>query len=209
MNLKEIAERGAKSLASDPKNELGTSFAYGTIQSVSDGLATVYVNGGILEGVPMVAGTENAKPASRCIVMTIGRLSTVIAVIGTIENEVKVLWSGSGWYMDAAKTCTLSEPLSAQRTGIVLHWQGYSDGVTQDSDHNYFFVPKSHASEVGNGVSMLLTNSSTRRVASKYVYVYDDRITGNDQNTRESETIADSNITIWPKYFVLTEILGV
>ena len=117
---------------------------------------------------------------------------------------VKTLWSyPSGYYMNAGQVAQLSEPVSAQRTGIVLHWQGYSpgDGV-QNYQHNFVFVPNTFRG--GRGLGMLLMADS--RLVTKYVYVADDRITGNAQNAT-TDTI--SGISIDNRYQALTEVLGV
>lgn len=109
-------------------------------------------------------------------------------------------------YMQAGQVAQLSEPVSAQRTGIVLHWQAYVDGEVKNYDHNYFLVPRTHPS--GAGVSAFLSVSTGSTVATKYVYVSDDRVTGNDVNAADPSTGA-SGIRLTPKRWVLTEVLGV
>ena len=104
--------------------------------------------------------------------------------------------------MYASQTIELSEPVSAQRTGIVLHWQGYVPGEgVKNYQHNFVFVPKTFNG--GRGLGMLLMADS--RLVTKYVYVADDHITGNDNNS-SVDTI--SGISIDNRYQVLTEVLG-
>ena len=119
----------------------------------------------------------------------------------------KVLWSDNGFYMNDAQTATLSEPLSSQHKGIVLHWQAYVPGDgTKDYWHNYAFVPKTHASsDPGQGVSGIFNCGAY--VAIKYVYVFDDRITGNAANANASYALLGT--TIDNRRLVLTEVLGV
>lgn len=107
--------------------------------------------------------------------------------------------------MNANQTANLSEPISEQRTGIVMHWQGYSNGVTQNYQHNYVFVPKSHVEFPGEGVGCVMRGNS---LVVKYVYVSDTRITGNVNN--ESTALNLSNIgTCNNRELVMTEVLGV
>lgn len=109
--------------------------------------------------------------------------------------------------MNENQTAQLSERVSAQRTGIVLHWQAYdpSTGV-KGYQHNYCFVPKSHVEEApGEGVGMLLMADS--RLVTKYVYVSDDHITGNANNANTSDTI--SGVEVNNRYQALTEIFGI
>ena len=106
--------------------------------------------------------------------------------------------------MQASQTITLNEPISDQLSGIVLHWQAYESGKAQDYDHNYCFVPKTHIA--GAGVAMFLINQSGTHVGNKYVYVYDDKIKGHDNNY---SNITASGITLDRRYFVLTEVIGV
>lgn len=122
---------------------------------------------------------------------------------------VRKLWGDDvGQYMFASQTAELSESVSSQRTGIVLHWQAYSSGHAQNYDHNFFFVPKTHVERNnGGGVAMFLAISTGSTVATKYVYVHDGKVVGNDINSRDP--YQGSGITLTPKYFVLTEVLGV
>lgn len=116
---------------------------------------------------------------------------------------VKTLWSyPDGYYMYAGQTAQLSEPVSAQRTGIVLHWQGYAPGDSvKDYQHNFVFVPNTFHG--GRGLGMLLMADS--RLVTKYVYVADDHITGHANNIA-SDTI--SGVSIDNRYQALTEVLG-
>lgn len=106
--------------------------------------------------------------------------------------------------MQASQTINLNEKISEQRTGIVLHWQAYENNKVQNYDHNYCFIPKTHVS--GGGVAMFLINQSGTHVGNKYVYVYDDKIKGHDNNYSNA---TQSGITLDRRYFVLTEVLGV
>lgn len=117
-----------------------------------------------------------------------------------------VLWSDYS-YMGDSQTANLSAPVSSCPTGIVLHWQAYSSSTVQNYDHNYQFIPKNHvATSNGAGIAHLLTNSSGSAIGHKYVYVSDNTITGNANNT---STTAASGITFNSKYWVLTQVIAV
>ena len=105
--------------------------------------------------------------------------------------------------MSEAQTVPLSELISTQPHGIVLHWQGYTpgDGV-HNYQHNFFFVPKTF--NTGAGLAMLCQAGS--RLVKKYVYVFNDRIVGHAEN---SDTVTVSGVDMDNRYQVLTEVLGV
>ena len=124
--------------------------------------------------------------------------------MGGNGHYVKAIWHhDSGFYMSENQTAYLSEPVSEQRTGIVLHWQGYTPGTgVHDYQHNFIFVPKTFNRGVGLG--MLLMADS--RLVTKYVYVKDDSLKGHANNASQG-TI--SGVSIDNRYQVLTEVLGV
>ena len=121
----------------------------------------------------------------------------------------KVLWGEDGdcYYMSANHTITLSEKVSEQETGIVLHWQAYVSGL-KNYDHVYRFIPKQHV--VNNNSAGIITNMATvtwATVGAKYVYVYDTKIEGNDYNT--SSGTGSSGIKYNNKHWVLSGVIGV
>ena len=118
-----------------------------------------------------------------------------------------VLWSGAGWAMTASHTASLAHNVSTCPTGIVLHWQAYVNGSARNQDQCYCFVPKTHvASFAGGGVQMPLMTSGFGNVGCKYVYVYDDRVTGAANNNQSGTA---SGITYNNAYWVLTQIIAV
>ena len=103
----------------------------------------------------------------------------------------------------------LSEPISKQKHGIILVFQAYEGGVAKDYDINEFFVSKKSVELLpGKGHSFFLVNSTGAKVATKYIYIHDTKIMGNDVN-RNSATKRDSGITTTNNYWVLTHVLGV
>ena len=126
-----------------------------------------------------------------------------------VYSANQILWGPGYYYMTASHTITLSQKVSEQKTGIVLVWQAYSDGAVQTYDFNFTFIPKWQVSvNSGRGVSCFLTNSSGAKVGTKYVYVHDDKIVGNNVND-DGATNRGSGITTTNNYWVLTHVLGV
>lgn len=129
----------------------------------------------------------------------------------TDENVLKVqpvLWSGV-IYMSASQQANLSQAISAQKTGIVLVWQRYSSGVANAWDINYTFIPKYSATNLsGAGVVCHLSDSVAGIFATKYIYVYDTYLKGNDLNGNGA-TKRNSGITTTNNGWVLTKVLGV
>lgn len=120
----------------------------------------------------------------------------------------KVLWSG-GYYMTATHTITLSEKVSEQTSGIVLVFSRYSGGTQQNYHWNHFFISKEWVRlHGGTGCSFILTTDGVFGImASKYLYIHDDKIGGNDVNNQTGT--AASGITYNNAAFVLRYVIGV
>lgn len=111
--------------------------------------------------------------------------------------------------MNGSQTAYISQNLSTQQHGIVLVWQAYDNGSVKNWHFNYNFIPKWHALyKAGTGVSLWLTNDVGSQVASKYIYVYDDKLVGHDNNS-SGETSRGSGINVTNNHWVLTCVLGV
>ena len=120
----------------------------------------------------------------------------------------KVLWSG-GYYMTATHTIALSERVSQQKNGIVLVFSRYSGGEAQNYHWNEFFVSKEWVRRhPGTGHSFMMTNDGLfSLMASKYLYIHDDKIGGNDVNGQSGT--GTSGITYNNAGFVLRYVIGV
>lgn len=124
------------------------------------------------------------------------------------ESEPKLLTDDLAMYMHGTQTITLNETVSSQKHGIVLIWSAYSGGSAQNYDFNYIFISKMHIQLFpGSGISMFLTNSDGSLVGTKYLYVGDSAITGNDNNDDAAKTVAGYTNT--PNHFVLRYVVGV
>ena len=131
-----------------------------------------------------------------------------LALLSDTKQDNKILWQGE-WYMNGSQTAYLSQKLSEQQHGIVLVWQAYSNGSAKNWHYNYNFIPKWHALyKSGAGVSLWLTNDVGSQVASKYIYVYDDKLEGHVNNS-SGETERGSGIYVTNNHWVLTCVLGV
>ena len=124
-----------------------------------------------------------------------------------ISQGKKILWSG-GMYMTASHTATLSELVSEQPNGIVLVFSRYSSSTVQNYHYNHFFVHKEFvASHAGAGSQFFMTTDGTFGViASKYLYIHDDKITGSDSNNKSGTA---NGITYNNAGFVLRYVIGV
>lgn len=120
----------------------------------------------------------------------------------------KILWSG-GWYMTAEHIASLSAPVSAQKGGIVLVFSRYSSGTVQNYHFQSFFVPKAAvAQHQGQGHTFMLTSDGLFGLfAGKYLYIYDDRIVGHENNTKKGT--GSSGITYDNSAYVLRYVVGV
>ena len=131
-----------------------------------------------------------------------------ITINGFNIAKNKVLWSGE-MYMSASQSVALSEAISAQTNGIVLVFSRYSSGTAQNYHFNTHFIPKSQvSSHAGTGhIILLSSDGSFGLFASKYLYINNTSIAGNDINT--SAGTGACNIKYDNKAYVLRYVIGV
>ena len=121
----------------------------------------------------------------------------------------KILWEDTeGKYMHSGQRANLSERVSQQRNGIILVWQAYTPGSGLENYWmNYTYVPKwQTANREGYGVCCFCSGINFEKTAVKYVYVNDDSVVGNDNNTSSG---TQSSINYNADRFVLVAVLGV
>lgn len=119
----------------------------------------------------------------------------------------KVLWEG-GKYMTADHDAALSEPVSQQDNGIVLVFSTYQNGAPIDANFNMFFVPKKFVEIMdGYGCAFQMNTVNFSTVATKYLYIHDTNIAGNENNNLSGT--ATSGITFNNAMYVLRYVLGV
>lgn len=118
------------------------------------------------------------------------------------------LLASPGMYMTAGHTATLAEPISKQKTGIVLVFSEYADGEVKNYNFNCHFVPKYTVSaHPGVGYCFNLTNNTLNIFATKYLYINNSTITGHDNNNVTGT--GSSGITYTNNRFVLRYVIGV
>lgn len=123
-----------------------------------------------------------------------------------INGGSKVLWSGS-WYMTAGHVANLTEKITEQMYGAVLVFSRYENGAVADNNFQFFYIPKAFISQFkGYGCSFLLTANKFGAVATKYLYINDNYITGHADNNL---TGTANGITFNNAAFVMRYVIGV
>ena len=103
---------------------------------------------------------------------------------------------------------TFSEPASLQPSGIVLVWSEYYDGEAKNqSIASHFVHKKSIANHSGSGNCFWMSTSNGAYVATKYLYIRDDGLTGHANNGIVIN--ATAGITLTNNRFVLRYVIGV
>lgn len=123
------------------------------------------------------------------------------------DGKGRILWSGA-YYMTAGHIITFAEAASKQPSGIVLVFSEYYDGEGKNQTFSSHFVHKrTIEAHSGSGFSFWMSTSNGAYVATKYLYIRDDGITGHANNSLVIE--ATSGITLTNNRFVLRYVLGV
>ena len=118
----------------------------------------------------------------------------------------RILWTG-GQYMTAGHKAELSEPILAQPHGIVLVFSRYANGEAQDTNFHQFFIPKAFVNQKnGYGHTFFMAANRFAVIATKYLYINNERITGHADN---DATGTANGITYDNKSFVLRYVIGV
>lgn len=118
----------------------------------------------------------------------------------------KILWEG-GMYMTASHKIELPEAISQQPSGIVLVFSRYADGAVAEHNYNSFFVHKAFvAAKPGVGSAFQMNTVNYSLVATKYLYINDMTISGNDSNDDEG---TGNGVTYNNKAYVLRYVIGV
>lgn len=134
----------------------------------------------------------------------------LVSAINELANPTAKVLASPCYYMNGNQTVELSESVSSQKNGIILHWQAWdtTKNETVNSDHAYFFVPKKHVASYNNsGVNMMMATATLNIVGAKYIYVSDTSVRGNDNNSQTGT--GTSGIKFNNKYWVLAQVLGV
>ena len=134
------------------------------------------------------------------------RSTLTSAISNQLYNTRKVL-ATTGMIFTSGHSVTLSEPISKQMHGIVLVFSAYHDGVVRDYDFVSCYVPKELIATLpSKGHTFTLMRTECYDVATKFLYIDDTRIWGDDRNQTNS---TGSNITFKNNRFVLRYVYGV
>lgn len=102
-------------------------------------------------------------------------------------DDQKILWNDY-YYMQGNHVVNLSEKVSEQENGIVLVFSGYSDGQPKNWNWSSHFISKKEV-ELSNGGGRFFIGGGTQGLSCfKYIYIYDDRLEGNDCNILQNGT---------------------
>lgn len=118
----------------------------------------------------------------RKVFQTMGDLESVNGKI----HDKKVLWAGSGIFLNKSQSIPLSESLTNQKRGIVLILSRYENGVAQNYGYKSYFVPKEcldfGVDKPGFDIPLIKYSNNSNVVGSKYIYVSDNKIEGSESN---------------------------
>jgi hypothetical protein len=111
-------------------------------------------------------------------------------------SDSAVLWEGV-YFMFGSQTVTPTKKLSQCPNGWVLVWSDYTSGVENDYDFNYTFIHKNHGAQYsGKGLYAFVGWGYAPSYTTKYVYVFDDKITGNDTNDDDGASTGRANVVL-------------
>ena len=154
--------------------------AYST--STTDTYSCNYINHVVETGCSSNYNNLSNKPSINGVILEGNKTSEDLGINILTDNQI--LWGPDYYFMSGGNTISLSQKVSAQKTGIVLVWQAYSDGKPQPWDYNFTFIPKWQAiTNSSRGVVCYLATSHAGYIGTKYVYLFDDKIKGQDRKS--------------------------
>ena len=119
-------------------------------------------------------------------------------LVASYDGTTPVLLS-TAVYPNADYTGIFSAPASTQPHGILIEFAPYADGQAKGYGLVIFFIPKGRC----NGESY---NIYIDPWCSKWIYVYDNKIVGNDANSKTGTT---NGISYNNRKYVLSRVYGV
>ena len=127
----------------------------------------------------IVESTEISEPG---FIMDGKTASEKFEELNSKISDQTILWQGAGYFMNETQVVNLSKNVSDQKNGIMLVWSKYND-----EPKNYGWcvnvIPKTLiALFPGTGHDVVVGETGSQLIASKYLYISDGKITGNDNN---------------------------
>lgn len=124
-----------------------------------------------------------------------------------IRTTNRILWSSPGNWMMNKDTAGLSETVSSQPNGIFLVFSTFdgNSGTANDYGWQVFAIPKTMIPLTASGYQFTLTWGDFAYIGRKYLYIYDNKIVGNDDN---KNTGTRNGITFDNARFVLRYVIG-
>lgn len=110
------------------------------------------------------------------------------------------------WYMNGSQSFSLSEPVSAQKHGIVLLFTEYYDDAPHSSQSTCYFVPKQVVADFPGMGHAFHLGCPRWNFGCKYLYISDETITGSSTNIDNSKW---NDIQMTNARFVLHSVYGV
>lgn len=192
-------------------NEVGDSATFTDIMLVegeyAPGEYVPYIGADTFSDAIADIRTTSTEMATN-ILQNASDISELQMEIETVDNKIsdyKLLWSGNYW-PDSTQKCTLSEKVSEQKNGIVLWFSVYDTEGTSDNTgwvpyyvHKSVFEIKKNlgvSNNAGFCVNVFATGNFGN-IGTKYVYVYDDYVTGSDANKETGENKIPYNNRKW------------
>ena len=196
------------------------SFTANSAKSETRALSTTYGTISI-QFIPQYKYTNNVRKvikvqaritttgaSGKCIGVQKSYQTTVYPANMHFSGDNNLLWSADeAMYMISSQIIYLNELVSSQLTGIVIAWSAYVDSEMKNYDWVYSYVPKMHViTDEGHGVSMPMAVGPFTYIGSKYVYVYDDRIVGHENNNAHG---SKNGVTYDNRHWIIRYVYGV
>ncbi len=123
-------------------------------------------------------------------------------------NAGSYTYDSIDWYMLNSQIVYLEEKISEQQNGIIIVWSFYN-GSAQNWGWNFTVIPKAWIPDNPNNGGMssfMVENATVGNLGVKYIYIRDNRIVGNDNNSKTGT--GTSGIKYANNKFVLRWVYG-
>lgn len=84
--------------------------------------------------------------------------------------------------MTSNHTANLSKKISSLKSGITLIFSKYTGGTVRDYNFQSYYIPKKTKEVLPSGSGFQIPLYDGENLCYKYLYVYDDKIVGYDEN---------------------------